>query len=205
VSDGSAWAEIESPWLRNRVTFDGRMTTAEEWSDAVCFDLTLREPDWSSGDLQWGDKIPSRWWIKNDAQWLYLFARVPVAELEAHLAAINYFWPYPHEHSDAGWVEQEGDLFDGYGWDEENWSDDTSASPPGENNVQGVANKDATYHWFEFRKALASGDDYDWDWAAGKTVGSDDGHVLLGAWGAKAVDTWSWFEVSVLLHLSAQE
>jgi len=82
-------AEIESPWLRNEVTFDGKMTAAEEWSDAVCLDLTLLEQHEGPAT------ISSRWWVKNDAQWLYLLARVPVAELEAYGAFIDYFWPYP--------------------------------------------------------------------------------------------------------------
>ncbi|MBN1219629.1 MAG: hypothetical protein JXM69_11920 [Anaerolineae bacterium] len=68
------------------------------------------------------------------------------------------------------------------GWDDERWYEDTQASPPGESNVAGAMSEDGTYVWFEFRKALNSGDDYDWSWRAGDTV-PDVGEVWLGAWG----------------------
>jgi len=191
--------EIESSWLRNRVTLDGEMTTAQEWSDAVSVDLTLLEKHIGPAT------IPSRWWVKNDAEWLYLLARVPVAELEAYAAYIDYFWPYPYvglwEHSDFGWVDQDDDTWDAYGWDEVRWYDDTLASPPGENNVEGAASKDGTYYWFEFRKALNSGDGYDWSWAPGETVGTGQtGDLLLGIYD-KTVPTY--FEEYILLHLAS--
>ena len=190
-------AEIKSPWLRNEVTFDGEMTTAQEWSDAVCLDLTLVEK------LEGPATISSRWWVKNDAQWLYLLARVPVAELEAYGAFIDYFWPYPFvdqwEHSDEGWVDQDDDVQDFYEWDGESWDEDILASPPGENNVEGGASKDATYYWFEFRKTLSSGDGYDWSWAPGETVGNE-GNLGLGIYD-KTVPTW--FQVDILLHLGS--
>ncbi|MHC4854457.1 MAG: CHAT domain-containing protein, partial [Planctomycetota bacterium] len=64
----SEWVEIESPWLANEVTFDGKITTAEEWSDALCLDATLAEPIWNDDEFSWGDSISSKWWIKSDAQ-----------------------------------------------------------------------------------------------------------------------------------------
>jgi hypothetical protein len=54
---------IYSGWLEYPVTFDGKLTSAEEWSDTTPVDLTLI-----------GDIIPentsARIWMKNDHTWL---------------------------------------------------------------------------------------------------------------------------------------
>jgi hypothetical protein len=200
----SEWVEIDSARLTQQVRLDGQISSNQEWSDATCLDITLTEPD--SGSVS----IPTRWWIKNDAEWLYLLVRVPAEELikpsvSRYGAAINYFWPewsgesWPH--SDAGSVNQDNKARDQYGWDEERWYEDTQASPPGENNVQGSMSEDGTYVWFEFRKALDSGDDrdLDWSWLPGETIGDDESALLLGVWGT--TDT-TWFEIYTALRLA---
>jgi hypothetical protein len=203
------WPELESAWRRNRVTLDGRMTRSREWLDATCLDLVLGHPDWSSEDKQWSDTILSRWWIKNDEEWLYLLVRVPIAEFEARGAALDYFWPEWTEehgwaHSDASSVSLEGETNDAHGWNEEDWHEDVLASPPGENNVEGAAREDGTYYWFEFRKALDSGDGYDWSLSPGDVIGVAEDSALFVVWGEEGPDVWTWFELNVQLHLGQE-
>jgi len=183
---------IESPWLRNETTVDGKLTTAQEWSDAVCLNLSLIEKHIGPA------AIASRWWIKNDAVWLYLLARVPVTELEGHGAYIDYFWGQyvpPWEHSDFGTVGRDNQTFDGYGYDDMNWKEDVLAAPPGQNNVQGKASQDTSYYWFEFRKTLNSGEAYDWAWGPGDIVEAD---LLIGIY-----DQTTFFERYIQLHLGS--
>jgi hypothetical protein len=171
--------EIWSAQLRNGVSLDGGISSVQEWSDANCYDLVLGNPGTEFITLR------SRWWVKNDAESLYLLARLPAGAADE--AWIGYFWPHPYtgqwKHSDEGGVGLRGTLFDRHGWDEREWSDDVKAAPPGRNDVQGLASSDATYTWFEFRKALNSGDGYDWDWSPRGTVGTE-GDLLLGVWDA---------------------
>jgi len=188
---------INSPWLSNEIIPDGKITTAQEWSDAVCLDLTMDQPRTGAATLS------SRWWFKNDGQWLYLLARVPSVASFGDSAFINYFWPYPFvnrwEHSDYGGLGLDGIAFDGFGWDNANWSGDTLASPPGKTNVYGGARGDTTYIWFEFKKALNSGDSYDWDWAQGQTLGtSQNGSLGVGIYDSTL---GTYFGKSIQLHL----
>ncbi|MEZ4868081.1 MAG: LamG-like jellyroll fold domain-containing protein [Caldilineaceae bacterium] len=160
VAIPSGIADIQSQWRTNEVTLDGRITNIDEWVDAGCFDLPMFKE--KSGPV----RIHSRWWFKNDGDWLYLLARVPKAEIEALGVYIGYFWPYPYEgtwdYSDVGWLDKDNNTWDGYGWDETQFYGDTEVSPPGENNVEGAASTSPSYYWFEFRKALNSSDGRDW-------------------------------------------
>ena len=101
----SGIAEIDSPWLTNQVSLDGRMTFEQEWVDAVCLDIVLQGA--------WQPR--TRWWIKNDDQWLYLLVNVPGNEINPQGVQISYFWPYPYtdkwERSDLGYISAEI-----YGW-----------------------------------------------------------------------------------------
>jgi outer membrane protein assembly factor BamD (BamD/ComL family) len=201
------WEEIKVPWLKINVEPDGAMTGAEEWSDAICLNMTLKEPSWTGGEAE----ISSRWWLKNDDRWLYLSARVPVAALKDGASAskygafIYYFWPEWSEvsgwpHSDAGSVNQDGDTTDSYGWDDERWYNDVEASPRGENNVEGALSEDTNYLWFEFRKALDSRDGYDWSWSRGQKI--DMGSTILGMWGQTNT---TWFIIDVKLYLASPQ
>jgi hypothetical protein len=190
-------ADVNSPWLTNQVKLDGRISTAQEWSDAICLDLVLADRHTGPATLS------SRWWVKNDAWWLYLLARVPATASLGDGAYIEYFWPHPYtgrwKHSDLGYIGLDSVTFDGYGWNESEWSDDTKASPPGKNNVEGAASSDTFYRWFEFRKALFSGDGYDWSWVSGQTVGTD-GDLLVGIYDSKVATP---FEVNMRFHLGS--
>ena len=190
--------EIHSPWVAYSVLLDGGISTAQEWSDADCYDLVMGEPNKAGFTT-----ITTRWWVKNDSRWLYLLARLPAGA--GDMAWIEYFWPPPFtgrwEHSDKGSVGVDGEVFDSYGWNETEWSDDTKASPPGKNDVQGSATRDTTYAWFEFRKALSSRDGYDWDWPARGTVGTE-GDLLLGVWDSA---TQTIFRLRIKLMLGSEQ
>lgn len=183
-------ADLYSPWLSNEVTLDGEMTTADEWSDATCVDLDLNVTQSPEDDV--GAGVPTRWWVKNDAEWVYLLAMVPDTGSEVYGAWLGGFWGEygpPWEHSDEVWLDQEGVAWDGYGWDEESWSYDTDASPPGENNAEGAAVHDGAYYWFEFRKALDSGDGYDWSWTPGEIPTGD---IMVGIASAETGNIWHY-------------
>jgi hypothetical protein len=179
---------INSPWLGTEIILDGKITTAQEWSDAVCLDLTMDQPRVGPATLS------SRWWFKNDGQWLYLLVRVPTVASFGDTAYIDYFW----EHSDLGGIDLDGHSFDSYGYNDPNWSDDILALPPGENNVKGGASGDTTYRWFEFKKALNSGDGYDWNWAPGQTAGTSQTGLFVGIYDSTR---GTYFEKSIQLYL----
>jgi hypothetical protein len=203
-SFAQGWAEIHSSWRQNLVVFDGQMTSADEWADTACADVILGVPDWSSGEKQWGTSVHSQWWIKNDGDWIYFLVRVPASEMEAHAAAMYYFWPQPYvdhwEHSDGAVLAREDGPQDVYGWDDQAWYDDTDASPPGQNHTYGMSSQDASSTWFEFRKPLNSRDPYDWSWASGDTP-HDTGSLVIGAWGHVG-EEWLWVETDAALYLA---
>lgn len=180
---------IESSCLIYPVVLDGQITSPSEWSDT------------SFVDMQWGLGIPpsspwinARIWSKNDGEWLYFLYRVqwPSGDIDDYDGAqIGYYWGHygpPWDDSDLTYVGYDGDTLDAYGWDETQFYDDTTAIPPGENNIQGAATHDGTYYWFEFRKLISSGDGYDWPFQVGETYGlmidetEEGGNLLVGLW-----------------------
>ena len=186
---------IASAWLSNEGVLDGKMTTEQEWSDATSLSLDLLEKDVGPAT------VSSQWWLKNDGEWLYLLARVPAAELEAWGAYVDYFWS---EHSDISWVDQGGGAWDAHAYnpDDGTWTSDTDAASPGTNDVEGAATQDGSTYWFEFRKALNSGDGYDWSLAPGDTFGTGQtGNLHLGVTGK---DVAVYYQIPVLLHLASQ-
>jgi outer membrane protein assembly factor BamD (BamD/ComL family) len=186
----------ESPWIKNAVTLDGRMSRKSEWSDALCIDLALKEK-------REGPKtISSRWWFKNDGQWLYVLARLPVSEINAKGVFTDYFWPkyIGHwDHSDGAYITQKSETSDVYGWDEENWYEDTLASPPGQNNVEGAASQDTSYYWFEFRKAFTSNDGKDWTLKPGDQLGFSTDSFLVGSTSGES----NFFAGNIALYLGS--
>jgi hypothetical protein len=186
---------LTSAWLSNEVVLDGKMTTQQEWSDATSLSLDLLEQDVGPAT------ISSRWWLKNDGEWLYLLASVPASELEAWGAYVDYFWS---EQSDISWVEQGGGAWDAHAYnpDSGTWTGDTDAASPGTNDVQGAAALEGSTYWFEFRKALNSGDGYDWSLTPGEEFGTGQtGTLYLGV---TAQDVSVYYQVPVLLSLAAE-
>jgi len=172
---------VVSAWLENPVKIDGRMTSTFEWPEAKPIDLTI---GLSFGTIPPFYKI--RIWAKNDDAFLYLLGMIeyPYEQRdEADWLQMSYFWPEPGgPYSDSGGVCL-GATWDGYGWDGRHWYDDvTEASPPGQNNVEGAASHDGIYYWFEMKKALNSGDGYDWDLKPGEIYPQYKGGLLIELW-----------------------
>jgi len=189
-----------SGWSSFPVIFDGKITTAEEWSDTIPVDLTLSE--WHTGP----GTVPARIWIKNDDTWLYMLYRVEWPAGATDLSDggfIEYFWDWIGEpspvwaNSDFSYIQFDNATYDLYGYDGTSWYDDTAASPPGENNVEGAATHDGTYYWFEFRKKLDSGDGYDWSFTPGQII--ETGDLLVGVWDQS---TGTPYEEYISLHLA---
>ena len=190
---------VTSGWLTFPVTFDGEMTTVEEWSDTTPVDITLLE--WHVGP----GTVSARVWIKNDDTWLYMLYRVEwlAGDIDPFDGGyIEYFWDWIGEpsplwaHSDFSFIEFDNATLDLYGWNETRWSDDTEASPPGENNVEGAVTYDGTYYWFEFRKELNSDDGYDWSFTPGQFT---ETNLLVGVWDDSARDV---YEAYISLQLA---
>jgi len=143
----------------------------------------------------------TRWWVKNDAKWVYLLARVPASEFAPGGGAwLSQYWGEyvpPWDYSDGILIRPDGTTTDNYGWDDSKWLVDTEASPPGESNVRGAVSHDSSYYWFEFRKELDSGDGYDWSWTPGEPT--DQGNLMVGLWAEEVGAAWH----NVRLHLSA--
>lgn len=191
---------LHSAYLQNAVTLDGRMTSAAEWAEAAPVDLTLLK--WHAGP----ESVSSRWWVKNDAQWLYLLCRIewPAQDVDGNDGGqIDYFWPAgsccPWDHSDLGYAGYDDSTIDLYGWDEASWYSDTDAG--GTNDVQGAGSHDGTHYWFEFRKRLDSGDGFDWSFRPGQTVGTGyGGDLLVSLWDNSEPSAW---ETYVAIELAA--
>jgi hypothetical protein len=189
--------EVNSPWLTRQVQLDGRPTDDSEWADAACIYAFLEGPT----------VLPTRWWLKNDGDWLYLLATVWVEQVVEPGAEVLYFWPYPFQdrwqNSDLGYVGLgENPVWDAYGWDEENFYDDTEASPPGAYDVEGNTTLDGAHYWFEFRKALNSGEALDWSWTAGELVGTGEtGDLMLGIFDSADL---SFYGTYILLQLAEE-
>jgi predicted amidohydrolase YtcJ len=190
---------LHSAYLQNVVTLDGQMTSAAEWAEASPLDVALLK--WSAGP----ESVNSRWWVKNDAHWLYLLCRIewPAEDVDGDDGGqIDYFWPEgsccPWDHSDLGYAGYDGDTLDLYGWDEASWYRDTDAG--GTNDVEGAGSHDGTHYWFEFRKRLDSGDEFDWSFRPGQTVGTGyGGNLLVSLWDNSDP---SWWETSVAIVLA---
>jgi len=183
-----------SYWLRSQVTLDGGMTSPTEWSDAVPQNLTL--PEWGNGP----SAVSAKWWMKNDATWLYILERVTWSGPTSAKSDgdISYYWDWWNgtwPHSDMGGVNFDRTTFDLHGWDETTWYSDPV------NNVQGAATYDGTYYWFEFRKALNSTDGYDWTFVPGGTYGAHPASLMVGFYDESA---GTWYGTNILLHLEPE-
>lgn len=196
----SDWGDIGSKWLGVDVDLDGRMTHDGEWIDSACADLVLHIPE-GLGEHA-GKEIDSRWWFKNDEEWIYILARIPVESFDARAAFLNYFWSdsgaADWDRSDGGSFSSSGNAADTFGWTEEGWIDDTDAG--GTNDTEGAAGWDGDYYWFEFRKRLNSGDEHDWQWSPGDAP-HELGSVIPGTWGYLDGDG-IWFELYTALYLA---
>lgn len=171
---------VVSAWTTNPVTIDGEMTSSDEWVEATPIDVVI-------GIYDTGADFNMRIWAKNDKTDLYLLYRVSFHSSlydDHDDAGISYFWPEwdplnGWENNDAGFCSinprYEGQTRDYYGWDGAQFFKDVEATPPGENNFEGMGTYDGNYYWFEMKKPLNSGDGYDWDFELGETYGWHEG------------------------------
>lgn len=162
---------VESAFLSQAVVVDGRISSADEWSDATCVDFRMHYSiNATNPDFQ-----RVRWWVKNDRQDLYFLVRIP-AELAARGAFVDYFWPEytgSWAHSDGVYVNVDGEVFDHGQWDEMQWHEDEDLEPPGAINVEAANSREDDFYWFEIKRPLQSGDGNDWSLAPGQTVGGN--------------------------------
>jgi len=175
------------------VVLDGIITNPSEWADTDYYDIVLaRTWGWPNKQINFSETIVVRYWFKNDATFLYFLARVawPAGDIDvSDVALIELFWGQyvpPWEHSDVGWVSFGNGTWDAYGWDDTTWYGDIGwalnstsgewfpCNATGQRNLAGRASYDGTYYWFELRKALDSGDGYDWSLTPGQTVGDEN-------------------------------
>ena len=191
ISDPPIAFETESSWLRNPVVLDGRISSPDEWSEAITHTIPLdRVWGWPDRQVEPSDRVLEAK-FKNDNEWLYCLYKFELEpEEEINGALIELFTWYddpPDYYSDLGGVRVDNSTIDLYGWTGSDWELDTDLVPPGDNNTEGAAYFDGTHHWFEIRKRLDSGDGYDWHLTTGELVGepSDpekDEHLLVAIW-----------------------
>jgi hypothetical protein len=166
---------LQCSWLKTPITVDGKETTIEEWSDASTYIITL--------GIDGGVNPPylrTKIWVKNDQENLYILMKIAYLDKiqgdEEDQAFLYYFWPTiagtDWDQSDAAWLYQLGSPTDLTNYDGNTWQQDIYATPPGENNVQGIGNHDTMFYWFEAVKPLDSGDIWDWSLEPGDTIGA---------------------------------
>jgi hypothetical protein len=165
---------LQSSWLKTPITVDGRETTTKEWSDANTYIITLGLNEGMSPPY-----LRTKIWVKNDQENLYILMKIAYIDKipgdEEDQVFLYYLWPTiagtDWDRSDAAWLYQLGPPTDLTNHDGDTWQQDTLATPPGENNVQGIGYHDATFYWFEMTRPLDSGDHWDWSIAPGQTIG----------------------------------
>ncbi len=189
------------PLLTKPVTLDGRLTSADEWSDTR---QTLI-PVYSLDGTERKDVLV---WAKHDGKWLYLLYRTArfASDNPGDACTIYYHWGpgtigSPGKPSDLGSVNKAGRPSDQYGWDGSRWYNDVDDG--GTNDVEGAATQDSAYMWCEFRKKLDSGDvKHDWVLKVGQTYGGTDGQMRVVIFDATASKPYSGSIMASLLETS---
>jgi hypothetical protein len=195
---------IASSRLSKPVTFDGQITSSEEWADTNAYSISLNRA------CCWPDKqvvenaatMSVR--FKNDDTWLYMLYKIawPSSDTDsndrANIALFTAPYGPPWAESDRGLVTFGGQTWDSYGWDDTQWY--TDIDDGGQNDVEGAASHDGAFYWFEFRKKLDSGDGHDWSLQPPQTIPNSNGSsfmVSVGDFSAVAV-----YEQNLVLQLS---
>ncbi len=166
---------IHSSWLKTPISVDGKETTGGEWSDANSYIITLGLNEGMSPPY-----LRTKIWAKNDQEKLYILMKITYLDKitgdKEDQAFLYYLWPTiagtDWDRSDAAWLYQLGSPIDLTNYDGNAWQQDTDATPPGDNNVQGKGYYDTTFYWFEMVRPLDSGDQWDWSVEPGDTVGA---------------------------------
>ena len=199
---GNGDETLISSRLLNPVTFDGQITSSEEWADTDTYEVSLDKACcWPNKQVEENAAVMTVR-FKNDDLWLYMLYKIawPVSDIDSNDACgITLFTGpcCPWAESDSSGLSFDGVTLDWYGWDDSQWYTDTDAS--GQNDVEGAASHDGTYYWFEFRKRLNSGDGYDWALTPPQIVGDGDSSLLVGVFDYSLFIN---YEQKVLLQLS---
>lgn len=173
------YIQFDSPFISQEVSIDGKISFEAEWANAFCIDMRFYE--W--GDIQNGRMLRARWWVQNDEENIYYFARVS-KESDLQGIAADYFWPMytgTWAHSDGVFVHFNGSAQDVSNWDESDFYNDDELSPPGSVDIETAVIDDDGFYWFEIKKTLNSGDSYDWALEPGQVIGYNPSDSFLFA------------------------
>jgi len=161
--------------LTNPVTLNGVMNPAE-WSDASPINVNL-----GFGIPPKAPYISAEIWSKYDSNWIYFLYRITwpsndISKMDAGF--VEYFWGQSTgglttQYSNYGQVNYGNQVWEGYGYNGKMFQAEPQSDI--QNNLQGAASYDGTHYWFEFRKALNSGDGLDWALTTGHTYGWENG------------------------------
>ena len=170
---------IQSPFIYHSINVDGEISSHEEWADAPCVDFRLHY----SINVTNPNFQRARWWVQNDGQDLFFLVRVS-KEMAVRGVFINYWWPEytgTWAHSDGVYARINGENFDHGEWDEMQWHEDKDLDPPGTVDVEANSTEDGEFYWFEVKRALNSGDSYDWVFEPGQKYGANPyDSVMIG-------------------------
>lgn len=196
--------DLGSGWSAYPVTFDGKITNEQEWSDAYQQKVVFFRgwlPD--EPHLRTNDTAAATFYVKNDAKWLYLLVHVNSTNKDPQGIGISYYWWTWHGVWDGGraaGVERDGSVYDAYYVNETYWKD---VKPT---NVKGAVScvtflLSGSDCWFEFAKMLRSDDAHDWSFAPGEEVGTGPPDLLVNMHFAKNEGSYIRY---TKLHLSPE-
>lgn len=180
-AQSNALPNLVSAPLQNAVILDGIISSPSEWADAAPITVSL-----GLGVPPGPPYVPAEIWSKHDSAWVYFLFRItwPSNETDkSDTGRVEYFWSKSGtQYSDLGSVSYANETHDGYGCCHDGMLFYMDTDAGGKNNVEGAATHDGTHYWFEFRKALNSGDGYDWTLVAGHTYGWQNGADIYGGY-----------------------
>jgi len=175
----ASYYPVQSPFISHSIEIDGEITSPEEWANVPCVDFRLHYGiNVTNPNFQ-----RTRWWVQNDGQDIFFLVRVP-KEYSPRGVYVNYWWPEytgTWEHSDGVYARINDEVFDHGQWDEMQWQYDTDLDPPGTVDIEARSTEDDEFYWFELKRALNSGDSYDWVFEPGQKYGSNPyDSVMIG-------------------------
>ena len=161
--------DLQSYWLTDTVTIDGRMTNSQEWSESSYTALLIGNEEGSNPPY-----TSVFIWVKNTEKYVYLLYWIQTQKTDYDIydkGALFYHWNTTDTltHSDGVEIRQIGGAKDLCNETNGNWSTDSELG--GTTDVIGAGRYDGIAYWFEFRKELNSSDIYDWEFKPGEKIG----------------------------------
>jgi len=193
--------DLISAWSMYQVYFDGKISSEFEWSEADPASVVLFRV---KGDQRhFDDNVTVTYFVKNDAEWLYLLVHVNTIRKVPEYTDISLFWDVwgksGWERSVLGGIDRGGRLY--YGYDYDRYKTAWQFGPP-ENMKGGASCNDIggfSDCWFEFAKMLRSDDEHDWNLSPGDVVGGRPPDLALGMWFG---ENGGYYQRYVTLYLS---